>query len=228
MIVVIPELLSVRQCQTARWTLRRAHFVDGRETAGAGADSGKNLEQASMDHGEMSDLQRMVLKACHESLLFDLAARPHSVHVMFSRLRKGHFYRTHVDNAFMSIGAGTPKFTVCRRDISFTLFLSEPEAYEGGELVLDLSHGEQSFKPKEGTMVVYQTTPLHRVNEVTKGERLAAVGWVRSYIKDAAQRELLMDLDVAQARLTERHGESEESRLLSKTAMNLMRMWMED
>ncbi len=229
MIVVIPELLSVQACQSARFALAKANFVDGKTTAGAGADLVKNLEQADCSTGLMSDLQRSVTRACLENTMFHLAARPKAIHVMFSRYQVGHYYGTHVDNVFMTAPITNVVATeLMRRDISFTLFLSEPDTYEGGELVMDLPSGEQSFKPKAGTMVLYQTTPLHQVRKVTKGQRLAAIGWVRSYIRDAAQRELLMDLDVAQASLVDRHGESSESKLLAKSAMNLMRMWMED
>lgn len=227
MIVIVPNVFTKIQCQSARYDISKAQFVDGKTTAGDGAKLVKNNEQA-VSHGRMSDLQRSITRACYENVLFSLAARQKDMDVIISRYRPGHAYGTHVDNVVMSVDVGTPRTKLVRRDLSFTLFLSEPDTYDGGELVMELPQGEQAFKLPAGDLVLYQTTPLHRVNEVTRGERLAAVGWIRSYIRDPSKRELLMDLDFAQAKLTERHGESDESRLLAKSTMNLMRMWLED
>jgi PKHD-type hydroxylase len=128
-------------------------------------------------------------------------------------------YGTHVDDALMG---------GMRTDISFTLFLSDPESYDGGELVTESHAGEQPFKLPAGSLVLYPSTTLHRVEPVTRGSRLAAVGWVRSLVRDPARRELLFDLDTARKALFDRDGKSPEFDLLSKCGANLLRMWAED
>jgi PKHD-type hydroxylase len=115
-----------------------------------------------------------------------------------------------------------------RTDLSFTLFLSDPQSYDGGELVIDTPSGEEAFKLASGSVVTYPATTLHRVQPVSGGERLAAAGWIRSHLRDAAQRELLFDLETARRRLFDREGKTPEADLLAKCAANLMRMWAED
>jgi PKHD-type hydroxylase len=138
---------------------------------------------------------------------------------MFARYEKGKNYGSHVDDAL--IGG-------MRTDVSFTLFLSDPKSYSGGELVIESTAGEEGIKLSAGSLVAYSTTTLHRVAKVTRGERLVCVGWVRSFIRDAAHRELLFDLDPARRRLFAREGNSPDYDLISKSAANLMRMWAED
>ena len=115
-----------------------------------------------------------------------------------------------------------------RSDISFTLFLSDPESYDGGELVTESHADEQPFKLPAGSLVLYPSTTLHRVEPVTRGSRLAAVGWIRSLVRDPARRELLFDLDTARKALFDRDCKSPEFDLLSKCGANLLRMWAED
>lgn len=128
-------------------------------------------------------------------------------------------YGSHVDDALMG---------GMRTDVSFTLFLSEPDTYDGGALVIETSAGEDDVKLPAGSLVAYASTTLHRVAEVTRGARLAAVGWARSYIRDPAQREVLFDLDTAHQSLFQKSGKTPEFDLLSKTSANLLRMWAED
>jgi PKHD-type hydroxylase len=128
-------------------------------------------------------------------------------------------YGSHVDDALMN---------GMRSDVSFTLFLSNPDTYEGGALVIETSAGEEDVKLPAGSLVAYPSTTLHRVAKVTKGARLAAVGWARSFIRDGAQRELLFDLDTARQRIFQKDGKTAEFDLLSKTSANLLRMWAED
>jgi PKHD-type hydroxylase len=115
-----------------------------------------------------------------------------------------------------------------RADVSFTLFLSDPASYEGGELIIESVAGEDACKLDAGGLVAYPATSPHRVAAVRHGVRLAAVGWARSFIRDAAQRELLFDLDTARRRMFERNGKSADFDLVSKSFANLMRMWTED
>src|SRR4029077_6919264 len=115
-----------------------------------------------------------------------------------------------------------------RPDLSFTLFLADPQSYDGGELVVESSAGEQPFKLDAGSMVLYPTTALHRVEPVKRGMRVAAVGWVRSFVRSAEQREILFDLETARRELFEREGKSAAFDLLSKCSTNLLRLWADD
>jgi PKHD-type hydroxylase len=115
-----------------------------------------------------------------------------------------------------------------RTDVAFTLFLCDPASYDGGELTIESAAGEEPFKLDAGALVAYSATSLHRVAGVTRGARLAAAGWARSFVRDPAQRELLFDLDTARRQLFAREGKSAEFDLLSKSFANLLRMWAED
>ena len=151
-----------------------------------------------------------------------MAARPHAIApLMFSRSAPGMGYGRHVDDAVMG---GKPRL---RSDLSLTLFLSAPSEYEGGELVVESSAGEQAFKPDAGSMVLYPSSSLHRVEAVRAGTRLVAVTWIQSLVRDPAQRELLFTLDSARRALFEREGKSHEFDQLSLCHANLMRMWAE-
>jgi len=114
-----------------------------------------------------------------------------------------------------------------RSDMSFTLFLEDPEKYDGGELVIESTYGEQEIKLPAGALVLYPTSALHRVAEVTRGQRLVAVSWVQSMIRDPAQRELLHELDTARRSLFDQHGKTTEFDTITKTFHNLLRMWAE-
>jgi PKHD-type hydroxylase len=129
-------------------------------------------------------------------------------------------YGTHVDDALM----GDPPV---RSDLSLTLFLSDPASYDGGELIVESTAGDQAFRLPPGSLVLYPSSSLHRVEPVTRGVRRAAVGWVQSLVRDPARRELLFDLDTARRSLFDREGATREFGLLSKTVANLLRMWAE-
>jgi PKHD-type hydroxylase len=219
MILAISDVLSQADVAALRDGLAQASFVPGEETAGWSARPVKSNLQAC-DSAEIEAMRALVRSRRMAHPVFALAARPKTViGPLFSRYLPGHAYGPHADNALID-GA--------RTDVSFTLFLSEPEACDGGELVIDTPSGEEAFKLAPGSAVVYPATTLHRVAPVTRGERLAAAGWVRSYLRDAAQRELLFDLETARRRLFERDGKTAEADLLAKCAANLMRMWCED
>ena len=115
-----------------------------------------------------------------------------------------------------------------RSDLSFTLFLADPDSYDGGELVIEQSAGEQSFKLEAGAMILYPTTTLHRVEAVTRGCRVVAFGWVRSFVRSAERREILFDLERARRQLFDQEGKTPIFDLLSKSNANLLRMWAED
>ena len=217
--IVIGDVLSAEEIAHACATLAKVTFEDGRKTAGFAAREVKNNRQAARGHS--TDALRTLIEQRilgHE--VFRLAVRPKTLTpIMFSAYEPGMNYGSHVDDALMQ---------GIRTDVSFTLFLSDPDSYDGGELVIESASGEDAVKLKAGSMVAYSSTTLHRVAPVTRGTRLAAVGWARSFIRDAAQRELLFDLDTARRQMFAQHGKSAEYDLVSKSLANLLRMWAED
>jgi PKHD-type hydroxylase len=218
--IAIANVLNAEELEKVRGALARVRFLDGRATAGFAAREVKHNRQADALDRNAEEIRSLVTERIQSNELFKLAARPKQLTpVIFSKYESGMRYGNHVDDAMMG---------GMRSDISFTLFLSEPAGYDGGELVIESTAGEDAIKLEAGAMIVYPATSLHRVAEVTRGERLAAVGWVRSFIRDEAKRELLFDLDAARKRLFAREGKSEDYDLLSKSSANLLRMWTED
>ena len=216
--IVIGNVFSAADLDSLRAGLDGAHFVDGRETAGFAARTVKHNLQAAGEPA-LDAPRALVRERILANEVFGLAVRPKALSLMFSRYDPGMRYGTHVDDAIMH---------GMRADVAFTLFLSDPQSYDGGELVLDAAAGEDTIKLPSGALVAYPATSLHRVAEVTRGTRLAAVGWTRSFVRDPAQRELLFDLDTARRKLFAQQGATAEFDLLSKSLANLMRMWAED
>jgi PKHD-type hydroxylase len=219
MILAIADVLSAADVAKVGACLAEATFVDGRASAGWSA----RLVKANLQAGagpEVDRARELVEARLAGHAVFVLATRPKAIiGPLFSRYEPGHAYGPHVDDALLG---------GVRSDVSFTLFLSPPDSYDGGELIIDTPAGEEAFKLAAGSVVTYPATALHRVAPVTRGERLAAAGWVRSYIRDAGQRELLFDLDTARRRLFDREGKTAEADLLAKCAANLLRLWCED
>jgi PKHD-type hydroxylase len=217
--IVIANVLSADEIALVRETLARANFEDGRETAGFAARMVKHNRQAAND-GKIETVRRLVESRILGHEVFALAVRPKTLtSIMFSAYEPGMRYGSHVDDALMQ---------GVRTDVSFTLFLSEPARYDGGELVIESAAGEDAVKLEAGSLVAYPSTAQHHVAEVTRGTRLAAVGWARSYIRDGARRELLFDLDTARRQMFARDGKSADYDLVSKSLANLLRMWVED
>lgn len=217
--IVIGNVLSSDDLALVREALTHATFQDGRATAGFAARLVKNNTQAANDR-KVDSLRKLVEERILANEIFRLAVRPKKLSpVMFSRYEPGMQYGSHVDDALMQ---------GMRTDVSFTLFLAEPDSYEGGELVIESASGEDAVKLPAGSLVAYPSTALHHVAEVTRGERLAAVGWARSFVRDPAHREMLFDLDTARRQMFAREGKSAEYDLVSKSLANLMRMWVED
>lgn len=193
-------------------------FEDGRKTAGWHARDVKHNEQAK------GNVASSILEFAEGRLLanpvFKAAANPKRfVRLLVSRYRPGMAYGTHVDDALMG---------GVRTDLSFTLFLSDPEAYDGGALVVEGNDGETDVKLPAGSLVLYPTTTLHRVEEVTRGERIAIVGWVRSFIRAHDDREILFDLENVIADLRGSGIDRAILNRLFKVRANLIRKWAED
>ncbi len=218
--IIIGNVLSAGEVDTVRAALKGARFVDGRATAGFAAQIVKNNRQAEGSDRALATVRALIAERILGNKMFRLAVRPKALSpLLLSRYDKGMNYGSHVDDAIME---------GLRTDVAFTLFLSDPKSYTGGELVIESAAGEDAVKLPAGSLVAYPATSLHRVNGVSRGVRLAAVGWAKSLIRSAAQRELLFDLDTARRQLFAREGKTAEFDLLSKSFGNLMRMWAED
>ena len=219
MILCIKSVLDANELTAIQDAVLESSFVDGKVTAGWHAALVKNNQQTSADDEHISAAKTCISKALTRNELFRLAARPKQFSsLLFSRYTEGMSYGTHVDDALMGH---------IRSDLSFTIFLSDQTSYSGGELVMDLPQGEQTFKLEAGDMVLYPSTTLHRVEPVTQGMRLAAVGWLQSLVRRSDQRELLFDIETARLSLFRREGKTPEFDLLSKSLSNLLRMWAE-
>ena len=218
MIICIPSILKEEELETIKTFLSKAEFVDGKITAGWHAKLVKNNQQLDNKNLDKREMEGIVIKALNRNPLFQTAVRPKFIHsILFSRYEVGMSYGRHVDNAIMKDGR--------RVDVSFTLFLNSPDEYEGGELVMEGAQDEQDYCLEAGSAIVYPSTTLHRVEPVTKGVRLAAVGWVQSFIREAGDREILFDLDTARRVMFAQQGKSAEFDLISKSIANLIRKW---
>lgn len=219
MLMVVGNVLAPEQIAPLRERILALKYVDGTLTAGWHAKLVKNNRQADRAQPEFAALNKILSDAIFSNPTVRVAARPKAMTpLLFSRYSDGMTYGTHVDDAVI-MGL--------RSDISFTLSLTDPQAYEGGELVMETPGGEQAFKLPAGHLILYPSTTLHRVNPVTSGERLAAVGWMQSGIRDAHAREILYDLEIARRSMFEKTGKSREFDLISKAAANLQRLWAE-
>lgn len=224
MLITVADVLSQEALNDTLKALVTATWRDGGETAGARARQAKKNEQADLKSGKGARVHEALMATISSHPLIKAAARPKRFsRLIVSKTVEGGGYGFHTDNAIMYSGQGR-----MRSDLSFTLFLSAPEDYEGGELTIDLPGAVQTLKPAAGDLVLYPSTSIHRVAPVTAGTRLACVGWIESMIRDAAQRELLLDLENLRAELRRQlPQQSAELLTLDKSIANLLRMWAE-
>ena len=220
----IPAVLTASQVTAFRQRLAQTAWVDGRVTAGEQSAKAKNNLQVPADSPTARELGEEILSALGRNPAFIAAALPLRVFPpLFNRYDTGMAFASHVDNAIRF--AGPVRF---RTDLSATLFLTDPEDYDGGELVIEDTYGEHAVKLAAGDLIAYPATSLHRVSEVTRGSRWAAFFWVQSMVKDDAQRALLLSLDTAIQDLTLKLGPSDPSLIsLTGTYHNLVRQWGE-
>lgn len=223
MYIHIQNLLTAEHLETVDAGLAEGTFVDGASTAGPSARAVKqNLQLDKKKTNNAKEMDTAILTALAEHQLVRGMALPARIlPPLYSKHEPGMTYGTHTDNPVMP---GNPPV---RTDISITIFLSDPETYDGGELMVTTEVGEAKFKLPKGDALMYPSGALHTVREVTKGERLAAVTWIQSSVRDAARRQLLFDLDVACQLVNRADRTSNEARLLLKTYGNLLRMWAE-
>ncbi|MES9827944.1 MAG: Fe2+-dependent dioxygenase [Candidatus Thiodiazotropha sp.] len=221
MLVQIDDLLQQAQLDKIDQILSQAEFVDGKLTAGKAAQRVKNNQELKGEPRQMELLIRILTSAMANDAAFRSAVLPYRMaDPVFARYQPGMTYGDHVDDPLM--GLSGQRF---RSDVSMTIFLREPETYEGGELVVRTTFGEKRVKLPAGSAVIYPSSSLHHVAEVTKGERLVALAWIQSYVRDPAQRELLYELDQAREHLLATAPDTESAGLVDKSYANLLRMW---
>lgn len=229
MLLHVPGILDTTQVARFRQALDAAQWTDGRETVGPQGARVKRNEQL----GEASPLRRElgneVLAALARSSLYHSAVLPaRTLPPRFNRYRDGGQYGFHVDGAVMALAAmPTQPAANLRTDVSCTLFLCEPDEYDGGELVVSDTYGEHEVKLPAGDLIVYPSSSLHRVAPVTRGARLAAFFWVQSLVRDDAQRQLLFELDASIQALTQSDADRGAVLQLTNVYHNLLRRWAE-
>ena len=225
MLVHIPQVLKPEQLRAARARLEAAQWVDGRVSAGYQGARVKDNRQLSEDGQLAHELADMVLAALERNPLFISSTLPNRVYPpMFNRYEQGMNFGNHVDNGVRMLPGSGQKI---RTDLSCTLFLSEPQDYDGGELCIEDTYGSHAVKLPAGDLMVYPASSVHRVNPVTRGARLASFFWVQSMVRDDGQRRLLFDLDRAVQKLTATQADGEALVQLTGTYHNLLRMWSE-
>lgn len=219
----IPSVLHRKDLDTAHRLLADASFIDGKLSAGQAARRVKQNLELDPAAEVLGQLNNLVMGRLVQHPLYRSAALPLRVAApYYARYEAGMKYGDHVDDPVMGTDG-----QIYRSDISITVFLSEPSSYDGGELCISTAFGEQMIKMPAGDAVLYPSSTLHRVAEVTRGERLVAVTWLQSLVRDPAQRELLHELNTVRERVLAANAESDDAKLINKTYVNLVRMWGE-
>ena len=223
MLLQIPKVLSKDKLTVIQAILAKSQFTDGKLSAGMAAERVKNNEEIAGDAREIQQLNNLVMGSLVQHPVYQSATLPIKIASPFyARYRPGMTYGDHVDDPVM----GPPQGRY-RSDVSTTVFLNEPDSYEGGELVIRTSFGDQQIKLPAGHAVVYPSSSLHHVAEVTQGERLVAVTWAQSMVRDAARRELLYELNQARENLLKQRPEEDATKRVDVAYVNLIRMWAE-
>lgn len=221
MLLQLKNVLTRDQVQGARELLARVAFRDGRVSAGMVAARVKHNLEANREGKEIAQVDNLVMGALVRHADYRAGALPLKVAAPFyARYEPGMNYGDHVDDPVMGMDG-----TLYRTDVSITIFLNEPQEYEGGELVIRGAFGDQRVKLPAGEAVMYPSSSLHHVAEVTRGERLVAVTWVQSLVRDPARRELLYELNRVRERLLASAPETEEAVIVNRSYVNLVRMW---
>jgi PKHD-type hydroxylase len=225
MLLHIPEVLSAEEAAGHRAALESADWIDGRATAGFQSARTKHNRQLAEDNPVACEIGGKIVEALQRNLLFMGAALPLRVFPpLFNRYEGGGSFGMHVDNAIRQVTGTSHRI---RTDLSATLFLTPPEEYEGGELVIEDVYGTHSVKLPAGHLVLYPSTSLHQVQQVTRGARISSFFWIQSMIRDDHQRTLLFDLDMAIQRLTADAPDHPSTVQLTGVYHNLVRTWAE-
>lgn len=223
MLLRFREVLKNDELRLVREWLAHANFVDGRLSAGAVAQRVKNNEELDARAAELERLNNLVMNRLVHHPVYRGGALPlHIASPYYARYQPGMAYGNHLDDPIM--GADGLRY---RSDIAITIFLNAPEDYDGGELVIQTAFGSQPVKLAAGDGVLYPAGSVHQVNPVTRGERLVAVTWVQSLVRDPARRELLYDLGQAREKLLQSAPDAAETAQVNAAYLNLIRMWSE-
>lgn len=226
MIFVLPNLLDANALDRLGALLRDAKFVDGMQTGGRAVAAIKRNAEVKYESEAHTTCAAIVKEALHASNDFQIVAQPYRIaQILFSRYTAGMEYGDHSDNALMRDGS-------LRSDVAMTVFLNDPADYDGGELVMNTDIRPELYKLPAGHAVVYPAMVLHRVNPVTRGERLVGVTWVQSHVRDPQQRQILVDLAVAISHIIDTNPQGRgylhpDYIRLDKVYNNLLRMWAE-
>jgi len=220
-LLLVPDVLKADELALVRALLAGARFVDGRLSAGVAARRVKNNEELESGAADLERLNRVVMGSLTRHPAYRAGALPlHVASPIYARYRPGMTYGDHLDDPIM--GADGVKF---RSDIAVTVFLNPPDEYDGGELVIRSAAGDHVIKAAAGDAVFYPAGHIHQVNPVTRGERLVAITWVQSLVRDPARRELLYGLNAAREKLLRTSAAEEETGQVNAAYLNLVRMW---
>jgi PKHD-type hydroxylase len=223
MLLQIPDVLTAEQVNQCRQILHEAEWIDGKVTSGYQSARAKDNMQLREDSPAARQLGDLILAALERNPLFITAALPLRVFPpLFNRYQGGQSFGTHVDNSIRQV-TGTPHRI--RTDLSATLFFSDPDEYDGGELLVEDTYGTQTVKLPAGHVILYPSTSLHHVNAVTRGARVASFFWIQSMVRDDGQRTLLFDLDMAIQRLGQDVPDHPSGVQLTGIYHNLLRRW---
>src|SRR6185312_11788248 len=219
MLLSIPDILSTEQVTRARHVMAAAEWRDGRVTAGHQSARAKDNMQLPEDSPAARELGEMILSALGQNALFISAALPRRVFPpLFNRYAGGQSFGTHVDNAIRQVSGTGHRI---RTDLSATLFLANPDEYDGGELVIEDTYGSHAVKLPAGQMILYPATSLHHVRPVTRGASIASFFWIESMVRDDGERTMLFDLDTAIQRLNFENAEHPSAVQLTGVYHNL-------
>ena len=224
MLIKLPDVLQADELDFISNLLKQASWIDGRVTAGTQAAIVKNNQQLNESDPVLTKIRQVVLHALQQDPLFLSAALPKQILPPFVNRYAGktNTYGFHVDNAMRSMPDGSG---LVRADVSATIFLNDPDSYDGGELIIEDMFGQHSIKLAAGSIVVYPSSSLHAVTPVTRGERIGCFMFIQSMVRDPAQRRILFDLDMSLVKLRQQLGESEEVVKLTGVYHNLLRQW---
>jgi PKHD-type hydroxylase len=223
MLLHIPRVIDSIQLGVIQGALKQSKFVDGKLSAGMVAEKVKRNEEVDQHTDTAVQLSKIIIGNLYHHAVFRSAAMPLRVATpFFARYRPGMTYGDHIDDPVM--GGDGQRF---RCDIATTVFLNEPEEYVGGELLIRTQFGDQKIKLPAGDAVVYPASSLHQVAEVTEGERVVAVTWVQSMIREPAKREILHELNLAREKLLHESAAGETGKQVDHAYTNLVRMWAE-
>ena len=221
MLTHIKGILDQNQLATAHKLIAAGKFSDGSSSAGMAARRVKHNEELILNQTHMSDLNNLVMNSLVNHPVYRSAALPLRIAApYYAHYTKGMSYGEHVDDPIMGQGS-----ELYRSDISITIFLNSPDDYDGGELVIQTSFGEQQIKLPAGNAILYPSSSTHRVAEVSRGERLVAVSWVQSLVQEPEKRALLHDMNQARETLLRDKPDADETRQVNQSYINLVRMW---